>query len=99
MDPGTRPRGSNTRGLEVMTPRGESEHQEGPRGCPMEFQMEAMVVGKETRWRMNGDEDPRVWCGESAEMRCLGARATKGPVNTREASRSWYEPRARLARL
>jgi hypothetical protein len=99
MDPETRPRGSNARGLESMTPRGESEHQEGPRGHPMEFQMEAMAVGKVTRWRINGDEDPRAWRGESTEMRCLGARVTKGPENAQEASRSWYEPRVRLARL
>jgi len=65
----------------------------------MEFRMEAMVVGKETRWRTNGDEDPRVWRGESVEMRCLGARAAKGPGNAQEASGSCYEPRARPARL
>ena len=54
----------------------------------MEFQMEAMVVGKETRWRTNGDEDPRVWRGESTEMRRLGARGTNGPENAQEASGS-----------
>jgi hypothetical protein len=65
----------------------------------MEFRMEAMVVGKETQWRMHGDEDPRVWCSRSAEMRRLDARVTKGPENAWEASGSWYEPRARPARL
>ena len=54
----------------------------------MEFWMEAMVVGKETRWRTNGDEDPRVLHGESVEMRRLGARVTKGPENAQEVSRS-----------
>jgi len=65
----------------------------------MEFWMEAMVVGKETQWRMHGDEDPRVWRAQSTEMQCLDAKVTNGPDNALEASWSWYEPRARPARL
>ena len=56
---------------------------------------------KQWMWarKHNGDEDPQAWCGQSAEVQCLGAMATKGPGIAQEASRSWYEPSVRLARL